>query len=79
MKPWPDMWFTSSSIGSQNSLILAKTIGLAVSAELTPGHDLDDLFQRADAAGQGDEGVERFEHRDACADACLRSPSSSVS
>ena len=35
---------------------------LPVAAELHPGHLLDDLLQRADAAGQRDEGVRHLEH-----------------
>ncbi|MCY1533850.1 hypothetical protein D9M68_691990 [compost metagenome] len=35
---------------------------LAVVAELAPGPDLEQLFQGAEAAGQGDEGVGEFGH-----------------
>ena len=31
--------------------------------ELHPGHLLDELLERADAAGQGDEGIRAFEHQ----------------
>ena len=34
-----------------------------MSAELLPGHLLDQFFQRADAAGKGDECVGAFEHQ----------------
>ena len=34
-----------------------------VAAELGPGHLLDELLERAEAARQGDEGVGAFEHR----------------
>ncbi len=33
-----------------------------MAAELHPGHLLDDLLQRADAARQRDEGVGQLEH-----------------
>ncbi|MCY1245762.1 hypothetical protein D9M72_589320 [compost metagenome] len=36
---------------------------LAVTAKLRPGHDLDDLFQSADAARERHESVGPFEHR----------------
>ena len=36
---------------------------LAVMAELRPGHDLDDLLDRADAARQRHKGVGFLEHR----------------
>jgi hypothetical protein len=35
---------------------------LLVPAELRPGHLLDDLFERADPAGQGNKGIRHFEH-----------------
>jgi hypothetical protein len=36
---------------------------LAVMAELRPGHDLDDLLDGPDAAGQRHKGVGFLEHR----------------
>ncbi len=36
--------------------------GLAVHPELRPGEDLDDLLERPDAAGDGDEGVRQLGH-----------------
>jgi hypothetical protein len=33
-----------------------------VTSELLPGELLDELFERADAAGQSDEGIRAFEH-----------------
>jgi hypothetical protein len=41
-------------VGEQNRLLVAT--------KLRPGHLLDHLFKRADAAGQGDEGVGLVEH-----------------
>ena len=55
----------SLAIGG-GALLLSVIIGVpegAVAAKLAPGHDLDDLLQRADAAGKCDEGVGTFEHR----------------
>ena len=36
---------------------------LGMTRELDPGHLLDEFFQRADAAGQRDEGVRALEHQ----------------
>src|SRR5690606_28109609 len=36
---------------------------LLMAAKLTPGHDLDDLLQRTDAARKRNEGVRTLEHR----------------
>ena len=51
----------------QQRIPIAVDIGdqdrLLVAAELRPGELLDQLLQRADAAGQGDEGVGALEHR----------------
>ncbi len=41
---------------------IGKHQRLAVTPELGPGHDLDDLFERADPAGQRDESVGPLEH-----------------
>ena len=34
-----------------------------MASELRPGHDLDNLLQRADAARHGDKGTRSVEHR----------------
>ena len=47
----------------QKPSMLTTTIGLRVLAELRPGHLLDQFLQRADAAGQGDEGIGALEHQ----------------
>ena len=42
--------------------MLTMRIGLRVLVELRPGHHLDHLLERADAAGERDEGVGALEH-----------------
>ena len=54
---------SSAISGSQKPSMLASRTGLRVTAELLPGHLLDQFLQRADAAGQGDERVGAFEHQ----------------
>ncbi len=54
---------SSSSSGSQKLSILAIRIGLLWRPSCCPGELFDQLFQRADAAGQGDEGVRPLEHQ----------------
>ena len=56
------MWSSSAHSGSQKPLDVGEQDRLLVAAELRPGHLLDQLFQRADAAGQRDEGVGALEH-----------------
>ena len=63
MKPVSRMCASSASSGSQKPSMLASRIGLRVAAELLPGHLLDQFLQRADAAGQRDEGVGALEHQ----------------
>ena len=56
------IWSSSAQSGSQKPSILASQHRLLVAAELHPGELLDQFFQRADAAGQRDEGVGHLEH-----------------
>ena len=54
---------SSASSGSQKPSMLASSDRLGVAAELLPGQLLHQFLQRADAAGQGDEGVGTLEHQ----------------
>ena len=54
----------AGDVGEQHRLLVA--------AELRPGHLLDQLFQRADAAGKRHEGVRALEHQHLSLHACPR-------
>ena len=56
------IWSMSAHSGSQKSLDIGDQHWLPVAAELRPGELLDQLLQRADAAGQRHEGVRHVEH-----------------
>ena len=56
------MWSSSAHSGSQKRVDVGDQDRLLVPAELRPGHLLDQFLQRADAAGQRDEGVGALEH-----------------
>ena len=63
MKPSAFMWSSSAEHRVPEPLDIGEDDRLAVMAELRPGHDLDDLLDRADAARQRHKGVGFLEHR----------------
>ena len=63
MKPWAPMRSNSASSGFQKPSMFSKHDRLGVAAELRPGELLDELLERAEAAGQRHEGIGLGEHQ----------------